>query len=293
MLCNLCPRACNADRDVKPGYCKASNTLKAARAALHYWEEPCISAQNGSGTVFFSGCNMGCVYCQNTDISHECFGKEITVERLAEIFLELQNKKAHNINLVTPTHYTPQIIDAVKLARANGLKLPIVYNTSGYETAENIRALEGTVDVYLPDFKYFYPDTAQKYSFCADYPQYAGAAIDEMVRQTGPCVFGEDGVIQKGVIVRVLVLPGHTAEAKSIVRYLHESCGDDIFISIMSQYTPCTNLEKYPEINRKLTQQEYDEVVDFAVDIGVENGFVQDGEAAEESFIPPFDLEGV
>ena len=293
MLCNLCPRACNADRDVKPGYCKASNTLKVARAALHYWEEPCISAENGSGTVFFSGCNMGCVYCQNTDISHECFGKEITVERLAEIFLELQNKNAHNINLVTPTHYTPQIIDAVKLARANGLTLPIVYNTSGYETAENIRTLEGTVDVYLPDFKYFYPDTAQKYSFCADYPQYAKAAIAEMVRQTGSCVLGEDGVIQKGVIVRVLVLPGHTAEAKSIVRYLHESCGDDIFISIMSQYTPCTNLEKYPEINRKLTQQEYDEVVDFAVDIGVENGFVQDGEAAEESFIPPFDLEGV
>lgn len=293
MLCNLCPRACNADRDVKSGYCKASNTLKVARAALHYWEEPCISAENGSGTVFFSGCNMGCVYCQNTDISHECFGKEITVERLAEIFLELQNKKAHNINLVTPTHYTPQIIDAVKLARANGLKLPIVYNTSGYETAENIRSLEGTVDIYLPDFKYFYPETAQKYSFCADYPQYAKAAIAEMVRQAGPCVFDDDGVIQKGVVVRVLVLPGHTDEAKSIVRYLHESCGDDIFISIMSQYTPCTNLEKYPELNRKLTQQEYDEVVDFAVEIGVENGFVQDGEAAEESFIPPFNLEGV
>ena len=293
MLCNLCPRNCNTDRDTSVGYCKMTNTVKISRAALHHWEEPCISAENGSGTVFFSGCNMGCVYCQNQDISHGGFGKEISLERLAQIFVELQSKNAHNINLVTPTHYTPQIIKAVEMARKSGLSLPVVYNTSGYEKAENIEGLEGTVDIYLPDFKYFSADTAQKYSFCADYPQMAKEAISAMVKQTGPCVFDDDGVIQKGTVVRVLVLPGLAEEAKSIIEYLYSTYGDDIFISIMSQYTPCTNLEKYPEINRKLTQQEYDDVVDFAVELGLENGFVQEGEAASESFIPPFNLEGV
>ena len=236
---------------------------------------------------------MGCVYCQNQDISHGAFGKEITVERLAQIFIELQNQKAHNINLVTPTHFTPQIIDAVKLARSNGLSIPVVYNTSSYEKAENIEKLKNTVDVYLPDFKYMNSETAKKYSFCADYPQAAKESIDTMVKQTGPCVFDEDGVIQKGVIVRVLVLPGHTDEAKQIIEYLYTTYGDDIYISIMSQYTPCTDLAGYPEINRKLTQQEYDDVVDFAVELGLENGFLQEGEAASESFIPPFDLQGV
>ena len=293
MLCNLCPRNCNTDRDVKVGYCKMSNTVKISRAALHQWEEPCISAENGSGTVFFSGCNMGCVYCQNQDISHQGFGKEITTDRLAEIFLELQAKNAHNINLVTPTHFVPQIITAVKTARNDGLILPIVYNTSGYEKVENIKSLDGVVDVYLPDFKYISADMAQKYSFCGDYPQMAKNAIAEMVRQTGPCVFDDDGVIQKGTIVRVLVLPGYAEEAKKVIEYLYNTYGDDIFISIMSQYTPCTNLEKYPEINRPLTAKEYDDVLDFAVELGLENGFVQEGESASESFIPPFNLEGV
>ena len=293
MLCNLCPRSCNIDRDIKAGYCKVNNKIKISRAALHFWEEPCISAENGSGTVFFSGCNMGCVYCQNQDISHGAFGKEITLERLAQIFLELQAQSAHNINLVTPTHFTPQIVDAVKLARNNGLKIPVVYNTSSYEKAENIENLKDTVDVYLPDFKYISCDIAQKYSFCADYPTAAKEAIDAMVKQTGPCVFDDDGVIQKGVIVRVLVLPGYTDEAKKIIEYLYSKYGDDIYISIMSQYTPCTDLVKYPEINRKLTQQEYDDVVDFAVELGLENGFLQEGKAASESFIPPFDLQGV
>ena len=293
MLCNLCPRNCNTDRDKSVGYCKMTNTVKVSRAALHFWEEPCISAENGSGTVFFSGCNMGCVYCQNQDISHQGFGKEISVDRLAEIFIELQQKNAHNINLVTPTHYTPQIIGAVKTARENGLSIPVVYNTSGYEKAENIKSLEGIVDVFLPDFKYISSDTAQHYSCCADYPQMAKAAIRQMVKQTGPCVFDDEGVVQKGVIVRVLVLPGQTEEAKSIIEYLYNTYGDTVFISIMSQYTPCTNLENYPEINRTLTQQEYDEVVDFAVELGLENGFVQEGESAAESFIPPFNLEGV
>lgn len=293
MLCNLCPRNCNINRDTASGYCRVSNKIKISRAALHFWEEPCISAENGSGTVFFSGCNMGCVYCQNQDISHGAFGKEITTERLAEIFLELQAQKAHNVNLVTPTHYAPQIVDAVKLARANGLTIPVVYNTSSYEKAESIESLKGTVDVYLPDFKYISSDIAQKYSFCADYPETAKKAVDTMIKQTGPCVFDEDGIIKKGVIVRVLVLPGYTEEAKKIVEYLYTTYGDNIYISIMSQYTPCTDLGKYPEINRKLTQQEYDDVVDFAVELGLENGFLQEGEAASESFIPPFDLQGV
>ena len=293
MLCNICPRNCNTDRSTKVGYCKMTETLKVSRAALHHWEEPCISGENGSGTVFFSGCNMGCVFCQNQDISHQGFGKEISVERLAEIFLELQDKKAQNINLVTPTHFVPQIIKAVEISRKNGLTIPIVYNTSGYEKSENIAALKGVVDVYLPDFKYFCAETAQKYSYCADYPQVVKKAIDSMVVQTGPCVFDDDGMVTKGVIVRVLVLPGHTDEAKQIIEYLYNRYGDDIFISIMSQYTPCTNLEKYPGINRKLTQEEYDDVIDFAVELGLENGFVQEGESASESFIPPFNLEGV
>ena len=293
MLCNLCPRNCNINRSTAVGYCKVTDKIKISRAALHFWEEPCISAQNGSGTVFFSGCNMGCVYCQNNNISHNAFGREITLERLAEIFIELQQKKAHNINLVTPTHYAPQIVSAVKLARENGLKIPVVYNTSSYEKTESIEMLKGAVDVYLPDFKYISSALAQKYSCCADYPQVAKAAVDAMVKQTGPCVFDDNGVITKGVIVRVLVLPGYTEEAKKIIKYLYSTYGDDIYISIMSQYTPCTNLEKYPEIDRKLTQQEYDDVVDVAVELGLENGFLQEGEAASESFIPPFDLSGV
>ena len=292
-ICNICPRNCNIDRSEKIGYCAMTDTVKISRAALHMWEEPCISGEKGSGTVFFSGCNMKCVFCQNKDISTGGFGKEITVERLAEIFLELQDKGALNINLVTPTHYTLQIIDAVKIARAKGLKLPIVYNTSSYEKVETIKLLEGIVDIWLPDFKYMDNTAAQRYSKAPDYVENAKAAIAEMVRQQPECVFNEDGIIQKGVIVRHLVLPGQTQRAKDAVQYLYDCYGDSIFISIMSQYTPCTDLGDYPEINRKLTAEEYDDVVDFAVEIGVENGFLQEGESASESFIPPFNLEGV
>lgn len=268
-------------------------TVKISRAALHMWEEPCISGEKGSGTVFFSGCNMKCVFCQNKEISTGGFGKEITVERLADIFLELQAKGALNINLVTPTHYTLQIIRAVKLAKAKGLKLPIVYNTSSYEKVETIKLLSDIVDIWLPDFKYMDNAAAARYSKAADYVQYAQAAIDEMVRQQPQCVFDNDGIMRKGVIVRHLVLPGQVQAAKDAIEYLYNKYGDSIFISIMSQYTPCTDLADYPEINRKITQEEYDEVVDRAVEIGVENGFLQEGESASESFIPPFDLEGV
>lgn len=291
--CNICPRNCNVDRSVAVGFCSMSDKVKIARAALHMWEEPCISGDVGSGTVFFSGCNMKCVYCQNKDISTGGFGKEITVRQLAQTFLNLQTQGALNINLVTPTHYTLQIVQAVRLARRQGLALPIVYNTSGYEKVETLRLLEGIVDVWLPDFKYIDSKTAKKYSRAADYPQIAMAAIDEMVRRAGQCVFDADGIIQKGVVIRHLVLPTQAEQAKRIVKYLHEKYADKIFISIMSQYTPCTDLSAFPEIDRKTTQAEYDRVVDYAVDIGVENGFIQDGEAASESFIPPFDLEGV
>ena len=292
-LCNICPRNCNVDRTTGKGFCGMGETVKISRAALHMWEEPCISGEKGSGTVFFSGCNMKCVFCQNKEISTGGFGKEITIERLADIFLELQEKGALNINLVTPTHYTLQIIDAVKKARANGLALPIVYNTSSYESVETLRLLEGTVDIWLPDFKYTDNAAAQRYSKAADYVEKAKAAIDEMTRQQPECIFDDEGIIQKGVIVRHLVLPGQTEAAKNAMEYLYNRYGDSIFVSIMSQYTPCTDLEAYPEINRKLTAEEYDEVVDFAVDIGLENGFLQEGESASESFIPPFDLTGV
>lgn len=292
-VCNICPRKCGVDRAKAKGYCGMSDRVKISRAALHMWEEPCISADKGSGTVFFSGCNMKCVFCQNKDISHDGFGKEITVEHLADIMLRLQSEGALNINLVTPTHYTLQIIEAVKIARQKGLNLPIVCNTSGYENVRTVKLLKDTVDVWLPDFKYIDNEKAIRYSNAPGYVEIAKRALDKMVSQQGECVFDADGVIQKGVIVRHLVMPGGVGDAKKITRYLHRRYGDKIYISLMSQYTPCTDLSMYPEIDRKVTAAEYDEVVDFAVDIGVENGFIQDGERASESFIPPFNLEGV
>ena len=292
-ICNICPRNCNVDRSVVKGFCGVFDTVKISRAALHMWEEPCISGEKGSGTVFFSGCNMRCIFCQNKEISLEGFGKEITIQRLCDIFLELQAKGALNINLVTPTHYTTQIIQAVKLAKAKGLTLPILYNTGSYEKVETIKMLEGIVDIWLPDFKYIDEEAAVKYAQSPHYPEYAKAVIDEMVRQQPECVFDEDGIIQKGVIIRHLVLPGQVKAAKKIMKYLHNRYGEKVFISIMSQYVPCNDLSSCPEIDRKLTWDEYYEVVDYAVDQGIENGFIQEEEAADESFIPPFDLEGV
>lgn len=292
--CRLCPRNCGVNRLAgKIGICGVDARLFVARAALHYWEEPCISGENGSGAVFFSGCGLHCVYCQNREISNGESGKEISIERLAQIFLELRQKGANNINLVTPTHYLPHIIEAVRLAKSKGLRLPIVYNTSGYEKVESLRMLEGVVDIFLPDFKYRDPEPAQKYSRAPDYFDVAAAALDEMVRQAGTPQFDENGMMQKGVIVRHLILPGHTGDSKDIVRYLYERYGDKIYISLMNQYTPMKSVSSIPELNRKLSDKEYDEVVDYAVSIGVENGFIQEGGTAEESFIPPFDNEGV
>lgn len=292
--CIICPRNCKVDRTKgNRGYCRETDKLVVARASLHVWEEPCISGTNGSGTVFFSGCSLGCVYCQNFNISKGMSGKEISTERLAEIFLELQSKGAHNINLVTPTHFVVQIIDAIIMSRNNGLNIPIVYNTSGYEKVEIIKMLEGHVSVYLPDLKYMDENIAKKYSNCQDYFSHASKAIEEMVRQTGEIEFDENGMVIKGVIVRHMTLPGYLDDSKNIIKYLYETFKHKIYLSIMNQYTPLTEVSKYPEINRKITEEEYDELVDFAVDIGVENGFIQEGETALESFIPDFDNEGV
>lgn len=292
--CELCPRRCKADRlSGETGFCGADDRLYLARAALHFWEEPCISGEKGSGTVFFSGCNLRCVFCQNHEISRMDSKKEVTVERLSEIFLELQEKGALNINLVTPTHYIPQIIEALDISKEKGLVLPVVYNTSGYETVESLKRLEGYVQVYLPDFKYMDGELSKKYSSAPDYPEKAKLALDEMVRQVGEAEFSEDGIIKKGVIVRHLVLPNHTDDSKNVISYLYNRYGDSIFVSIMNQYTPLKQVEKIPDLNRKITDGEYDEVVDFAISLGLENGFIQEGETQSESFIPPFDFEGL
>ena len=297
--CELCPRGCKVNREIgQLGICKVSSQLKVARAALHFWEETCISGTKGSGAVFFSGCSMHCVFCQNQEIANGVVGKEISRERLAEILLELQEKGANNINFVTPGHYVPQIIWSVELAKRQGLRIPIVYNTSGYEKVDTLKQLEGIVDVYLPDFKYWNPELAAKYSNAPDYPEVAKSAIAEMVRQQPEAKFVYDEeqgleLIKKGVIVRQLLLPGQLKDAKQIVKYLHETYGNHIYLSLMSQYTPLAHVEKYPELNRKVSRRSYEAYVDYAIEIGVENGYIQEEDVAEESFIPAFDGEGV
>ena len=293
--CRLCPRECGARRlSGSPGVCGVRAVLKVARAALHMWEEPCISGEQGSGTVFFSGCPLRCVYCQNREISGGRAGKEISEGRLAEIFLELQEKGAQSINLVTPTHYVPQILESLRMAKASGLKLPVVFNCSGYEKPEILRSLEGSIDVYLTDFKYIEEETARRYSSAPDYPERAKKALEEMVRQCPKPVFLEDGIMQKGVIVRHLLLPGRVREARNIVRYVHESFGNRVYLSLLNQYTPFGELEeKYPELCRRVTKREYNALIEYALELGVEQGFIQEGNTAGESFIPAFDYEGV
>lgn len=293
MKCSLCPRMCNVDREITTGYCGVKKTLRVARAALHFWEEPCISGEEGSGAVFFTGCNLRCVFCQNFQIARAEQGKEITVERLSEIFLELQEQKANNINLVTATHYVPQVVEALKMAKEKGLHIPVVYNCGGYETVETLKLLEGLVDIYLPDFKYVDHDRAKRYSRAEDYPEAAKKALAEMVRQQPEAEFDERGIMKKGVIVRHLMLPGGIKDSKAVVKYLYETYGNQIFISLMNQYTPLPHVADYPEIDRKLKKFEYDRLVDYAISLGVENGFIQEGETAEESFIPAFTNEGV
>lgn len=293
--CMLCPRKCGVDRiNGQRGRCHMGADLVLARAALHYWEETCISGEKGSGAVFFAGCNLGCIYCQNYQISDGSSGETITVERLADIFLELQNQGANNINLVTPTHYVPQIIEALDISKKNGMILPVVYNTSGYECVETLKMLDGYVDIYLPDYKYRDVGLAKEYSKAADYPEVADVAIAEMVHQIGECEFNEaTGMMKRGVIVRHMVLPGHVQNSKDVLEHLFLKYGNQIYYSIMSQYTPMPHMSEHKLLHRRITKREYDRVVDFAVNLGIENGFIQDMEVAEDSFIPAFDGSGV
>lgn len=292
--CLLCPRKCGINRRTgQTGVCGVSSEIKVARAALHYWEEPCISGKRGSGAVFFSGCSLHCVFCQNRAISDGKEGKVISKERLSDIFIELADKGANNINLVTPGQYIPDIVWAVNDAKSSGMKLPIIYNTSGYENVTELKLLEGIVDVYLPDFKYMDSTLSAMYSRAKDYPSVAKQALSEMVRQQPDVVIDDaTGLIQKGVIVRQLLLPGHVNDAKAVLKYLYDTYHDHVYISMMSQFTPIA-LKDYPEINRTVTRREYERLVDYALEIGITNAFIQEGDVAKDSFIPAFDCEGV
>ena len=330
--CRICPRECGADRtETGKGYCSVPANVLLARAALHVWEEPCISGRAGSGAVFFSGCSLGCIYCQNAEISRKPAksraaadvrvpGIEVSIQELAQIFLRLQDQEgANNINLVTASHYIPQVADALADAKNRGLRIPVVYNSGGYEKVSSLRMLEGLIDVYLPDFKYLSPETAREYSHAPDYPQIARSAVAEMVRQVGEPVFGPEGkaypdpagntdncrgssdlasgerisLIKRGVIVRHLLLPGHVSEAKEIVRYLHETYGESIYLSLLNQYTPMPQVRDHPLLGRKTTRREYERLVNYAIEIGVKNGYIQEGGTQKESFIPAWNGEGV
>lgn len=290
MQCNICPRRCGADRENGSlGFCGTSNKIRIARAALHFWEEPCLSGKNGAGTVFFSHCNMKCVYCQNYRISTRGAGHEVSIGELAEIFLDLQSRGANNIDLVTPTHYALDIAEAVKKAKNSGLHIPVLYNCGGYESVETLKRLEGLIDIYMPDMKYYRDKYAMKYSSAPKYFETACAALEEMYRQTGAVVLDKNGIMQSGVIVRHMMLPGLMLDTKKIMDYLFDTYGNNIYISLMSQYTPLKNVERFPELNRKIDMKKYNSIVDYCMNRGMENVFIQEGSAAKESFIPCFE----
>ena len=326
--CTICPRNCGVNRSAgRTGYCGQTAVPHIARAALHFWEEPCISGTGGSGTVFFVGCNLGCVFCQNHMIAHADAsfnlthtetsihkitsantnnipipGRKVNARNLAKIFLSLQEQGAHNINLVTPTHFVPQIVDALYLAKSDGLNLPIVYNSSCYEKVETLKRLDGLIDIYMPDMKYYSDSVSRAYANAPDYFSTATAALAEMHRQVGEPLFdnkitfdieskqdpSETALMKKGIIVRHLLLPGHTNDSCYILQYLYETYGDSVYISIMNQYTPMSRLVLPSPLNRKVTAREYNKVVDYAISIGITNAFIQDGPTASESFIPSF-----
>lgn len=284
--CEICPRRCKVNRNNNElGYCRASNKMKIGGYHLHMWEEPIITGEKGSGTIFFSYCNLRCIYCQNYDISFNDVGEEITIKRFKDICLELQNMGATNINLVTPTHFIPLIKEGLILAKNNGLTIPIVYNTSGYETVESLKLLEGLIDIYLPDFKY-YDNSLGKYSNVNNYFEVASLAIEEMYHQVGSPIY-ENNILKRGVIIRHLVLPHHIDDSKRVIKYLYDKYKDNIILSIMNQYTNIRKL-KYKELNDKVTKKEYDNLIDYACDLGIENCFVQEEESQSESFIPSF-----
>lgn len=286
--CTLCPRKCGVNRNLgEKGVCTQTAKIRIGRSALHYWEEPCISGEKGSGTVFFSGCSLRCVYCQNYNLGRGNVG-QVHENSISDIFMDLQKQGAHNINLVTAEHFAPHIKDAVIKARENGLTIPVILNTGGYVSEEILEILKDVVDIYLVDFKYMDSETAKKYSSAPDYPEIAAKAIVKMLEFVGEPVFDNYGILQKGVIVRHLCLPSHTEESKSIIKYLFETYGTRIIYSIMRQYTPVRNSEKYPNLNRKITEKEYDEIIDFCIETGLEDAYIQDDECASEGFIPEF-----
>lgn len=288
MICNMCPRRCGVNRKEKQGFCSSPEEFRVARAALHFWEEPCISGKRGSGTVFFSGCNLKCVYCQNSEISIKNKGTAVSSDKLIEIFEKLIAEGAENLNLVNPTHYAVQLKELFEKWHC---PVPIVYNSSGYESVETLKMLSGIVDIYLPDFKYIRGDKSKRYSRAQDYPETAKAAIAEMLRQQPQCVF-ENGIMKKGVIIRHLILPANTNSSIEIIDYFKDNF-QGAYLSLMAQYTPCTDLSEYPEISRKITEREYKKVLDHAVLLGLENVFVQELSSADEVYIPPFDFTGV
>lgn len=289
MICNQCPRRCNIDRKYSVGYCKSPEEFKLARASLHYWEEPCISGKNGSGTVFFSGCNLGCVYCQNYEISQKCKGKIVSENQLISIFESLINQGANNINLVNPSHYALQICEVLKKWKS---PVPIVYNTSSYDDENTLKMLDGLVDIYLADFKYILSEKAKKYSKAEDYPQVSMLALKEMKRQVPEDIFNEKGIMQKGMIIRHLILPANTNASIKAIDFLAENY-NDTYISLMAQYTPCGDLTGFDEINRRLTKREYNKVCDYALGLNLDKIFVQELESASENYIPSFDLTGI
>lgn len=288
--CSICPLKCGINRNISYGRCGAGKNVKIALASLHYFEEPCISGKKGSGTVFFSNCNLKCVYCQNYKISHKGFGKKISVSHLADIFLSQQKKGANNINLVTPTMYVPHIISAIKLAKQKGLNIPIIYNSSGYEDVDTIKLLNGYIDVYLPDFKYYFSDIAKKYSNVENYFEIASSAILEMYKQVGDPVFDDNGLIKRGMIIRHMILPNNVDNSKKVLKWINDSLSNKVYISIMAQYFPTYKASMYEEINRKIEREELDEVWDFVDALGFENGYIQELGEHEEEYVPDFDL---
>jgi len=292
--CTLCPRRCGANRNKeKHGFCGQTSVLKVGRSSLHFWEEPCISGEKGSGAVFFSGCSLRCCYCQNFNLSRGKEGVETNSENLSRIFLNLQQEGAHNINLVTGEHFAPHIKEAVKNARKEGLSIPVILNSGGYVSLEMLDYLKDVIDIYLVDFKYMNPQIAKKYSEAETYPEIAKKALEKMYKLAGTPVFNDDGILQKGVIVRHLCLPSCSDDSKEVIRYVYDNYKENVLLSIMSQYTPFGNCGKYHELTRKLTTEEYDAIIDFCLEIGIENAYVQEGEAASESFIPAFNGTGV
>ncbi len=289
--CRLCPRRCGADRTGALGLCGVGAEVKLARAALHAWEEPPISGTRGSGTVFFSGCGLGCIFCQNREIALARAGREVTEGELCEIFLRLETEGAHNLNLVTATQFIPSVLAALASARARGLSIPVVWNSGGYETVESLRMLEGAVDIFLTDFKYGGADAARRYARAPDYPAVAAEALSEMLRQCPSPIYGEGGMLARGVVVRVLLLPGGLLDAKLALRRAHAIAGDRALYSLMSQYTPMPGMA--PPLDRRVSDAEYRSFVDYALHLGITAGFTQEGESAAESFIPAFDGEGL